>query len=732
MNKVSVIIPIYNVEKYLRECLDSVVGQTLQDIEIICIDDGSTDNSARIVAEYMERYDNIKLIRQENRGPSCARNAGLDIATGEYVYFLDSDDAIDAKAMEILYETASRGQLDVVYFNAVPVFENEKARQSYGHLPAYYSRTKDYSGLCTGQTMFARMNDDNKFLVSACLQLLRREFLEQHRFRFYPGILHEDNLFSFRCAMTAERVDYIADALFLRRVRDDSITTMPKSIRHVEGYLISHYEALVFLHGIPVQENALEAVRKYLDAGIFENACHIWAQLPEEEQNRAFSSGNVGAEQLLDIVNRYNHQRQRTQLLSGRVKTANAKIKKLTEENRRLRERGIRGLYHMVRACGLRYAVRKWLGNGRDEITDFLIAHSRGCMRTFFALAKERGRKYTARAASIMLRMKWGGRAPLVSFVLPVYNVAPYLEQSMECLLQQTLKHIEIICVDDGSTDDSLEILRRYEEKDRRVRVFTQKNQYAGVARNHGLGKARGEYVCFLDPDDFFEKTLAEDTYYAAKTADADAVIYDARYYDNVTKEIREAPWLLAKKYVPPKQSFNRNDCPETFFQITTPCPWTKLFRRQFLLDSGLLFPPLRNAEDVAFIYPVLAMAQRITVLDKVLVYYRVNVSTSLESTKAKTPLCFFDGYKILKAKLEALGMLEQLRRSYVNTALSGCMHNWQTLTDPEAKRVLEAALRDYVFRELEILDHEPDYYYIQDQYRTMQTILSETKEDSL
>ena len=742
MYKVSVIIPIYNVEKYLRECLDSAVGQTLKDIEVICIDDGSPDASAQIVAEYMERYDNIKLIRQENRGLSCARNAGLDIATGEYVQFLDSDDMLDRQAMESLYEVAKREKLDVLYFNRRVWYDNDAVRKAHEDKFSSSIRTDDYSGLCTGQTMFAKLRKDHQYLTSACYQLLRRDFLTEQHIRFFPGILHEDNLFTFQCSMTARRVNYVTDEYYLRRVRADSIMTSPSTIRNVEGYLVCYYEALAFLHDIPVQEDAAEFVQQYLYGSLYGNACQIWAGLQIDEQSKAFSCRNIGAEQLLLTIKRsvqnatrHNTLRQEKEQLAEKLKARQkqltalkARIKKFEEENRKLKERGIRGFFRTVRAKGFLYALRQVWKNGCDDLTDLLIALSRGRVRYFFTLAKKQGWKYAARAAFVKLRMKRGGKAPLVSFVLPVYNVAPYLEQSMDCLLCQTLKHIEIICVDDGSTDNSLQILRRYEEKDSRVRVFTQKNQFAGAARNHGLSKARGEYVCFLDPDDFYEKTLAEDTYYAAKTADADAVIYDARYYDNVTKEFREADWLFNRNCVPEKEPFCR---PDTLLQISTPCPWTKLFRRQFVVEEGLQFQSLRNANDIFFTYGAMALAKRIVTVNKKLVNYRGNVSTGLQATKGSDPLCFYRALQALHDLLQERGLLEQLRKSYVNAALSVSLNNWRTQKDPQIQQVIETALREYIFRDLELTGYSKDYYYNAKYYEEMQQILGNTTEIS-
>jgi len=128
MYKVSVIVPMYKVEEYLRQCLDSVVCQTLKEIEVICVDDGSPDSSAQIAAEYVAKYSNFKLLRKENGGLSSARNAGIEAASGEYLYFLDSDDYIAPQTLEMLYGKAHPHSLDIVYFNTHLVFDSEEIR----------------------------------------------------------------------------------------------------------------------------------------------------------------------------------------------------------------------------------------------------------------------------------------------------------------------------------------------------------------------------------------------------------------------------------------------------------------------------------------------------------------------------------------------------------------------------------------------------------------------------
>ena len=148
-----------------------------------------------------------------------------------------------------------------------------------------------------------------------------------------------------------------------------------------------------------------------------------------------------------------------------------------------------------------------------------------------------------------------------VSVIIPVYNAEKYLEECLDSLLRQTFTDMEIICVDDGSTDSSAEILKRFQEKDRRIRVLFQENQYAGIARNNGMKIAQGEYLLFLDADDFFEDTLLEKIYSQGKKMGADIVLFGAKQYNRKMGCVSPASWYLKTAAVPEENPFS--DCNE-------------------------------------------------------------------------------------------------------------------------------------------------------------------------
>lgn len=226
--KVSVVIPVYNVEKYLSEALDSIICQSLKDIEIICINDGSTDGGPAILDEYAAKDSRIKVYHQENRGLGAARNAGLSKTSGEYVYFFDSDDKLEQTALEKLYELAEGEKLDLVLFEGDSFYESEELEEKYANYKALYHRAKDYPDTYSGKDAFISLCSNWEFIVSSCLKFHRRGHLVENNLAFPEGIYFEDEIFSVEAVLSAERVRIVKDTYFLRRVRDNSIITDPE------------------------------------------------------------------------------------------------------------------------------------------------------------------------------------------------------------------------------------------------------------------------------------------------------------------------------------------------------------------------------------------------------------------------------------------------------------------------------------------------------------------------
>lgn len=233
--RLSIIIPVYNAAKYLRPCLDSVLAQTLKDVEIICIDDGSTDGSAALLAEYASRDTRIRVLTQANAGQGAARNRGLEFAHGEFVYFLDADDELaEIEALGFLVGEMSANRLDLLFFDAETRHDAGCVTSAINS--ASYVRRREYHDVTDGPGLFVAMSRHGEFSVSPCLFMSSREFLLKRGIRFPVGVRYEDNPFTLSAVLAAKRVAHRRRRLYIRNVHGGSTMTRPLTVRDIEGY----------------------------------------------------------------------------------------------------------------------------------------------------------------------------------------------------------------------------------------------------------------------------------------------------------------------------------------------------------------------------------------------------------------------------------------------------------------------------------------------------------------
>lgn len=263
--KVSVIIPIYNVEKYLGDCLNSVTNQTLREIEIICVNDCSTDNSGIIAKSFAEKDQRIILLENDrNMGLSETRNRGLKIASGRYVYFLDSDDFILLDALEKLYALAEKDKLDLILFDSKMIFENESLKNEMKRDDLFAAKSK-YPEILTGKEYFfaSRNNDDMREPV--WIQFVKRKVLEDKSIRFFKGLLHEDILYSFLLMMNAQRVRCINEQYHFYRRRENAITTVRGNEKNLASLAKTYVEIFIYWKEHQLGKRYDEAIEHYLD-----------------------------------------------------------------------------------------------------------------------------------------------------------------------------------------------------------------------------------------------------------------------------------------------------------------------------------------------------------------------------------------------------------------------------------------------------------------------------------
>lgn len=315
----------------------------------------------------------------------------------------------------------------------------------------------------------------------------------------------------------------------------------------------------------------------------------------------------------------------------------------------------------------------------------------------------------------------------MVSIVIPVYNAAPYLRQCLDSVINQTWSNLDIVCVNDGSKDESLDILEDYAAKDPRIRVFTKKNEGRGAAsgRNMGLRNAKGEYVQFLDSDDFFEKEMVEVLVLKAIHTDAEVVICRGKTYDDEKKSVAGNLPHPDLQYAPDKDAFNWKECPEFICEIADNYAWNKLFLRKLLIDNNLSFTPIpiSDDQDISMIAPV--VAKRVAVVDEAFINYRVGTGTSQCDSQTKHPEAAYEGTYTVVRRFKELGVWNDVKQSYLNVSIRLMREYFDRMTEYGKIEFLYNKYRTEIFPMLEA-ENLPDGYFhdrrIWDWYRLITT----------
>lgn len=426
---VSVVIPVYNAEKYLRACLDSVVAQSLREIEIICVDDGSTDASPAVLAEYAARDPRVRVITQKNAGVGPARNAGIRAARGEFVAFIDPDDLLpDESAYEALYLWAKEKRVRVCG-GGVCSLAND-GRRCFPD--ASWGSNVDQAFPRDGFMRFAEWQFDYGFYR----YIFERRLLLDNEIFFPPYIRYQDPVFCARALEAAGTFYALRRPTYVFRDWHSPDYTDPRRVcdqlRGVRDLLkFSRERGRAKLHWLQIHR-------------LFEEfKPHVLALVKREK-----SGEHVPADQ-----------------------SAIALLKEI------------------------------------DAQADMPLA-----------------RRYKPDAPYYSVDSEFLHPEIKVSVVIPVHNVEKYLRRCLDSVVNQTLKDIEIICVDDGSTDSSPRILEEYAAKDPRIRVIRQNNLGTSQTRKNGVAASRGAFLMFLDGDDEFVPTACEKALSAASRSGADIV----------------------------------------------------------------------------------------------------------------------------------------------------------------------------------------------------------------
>lgn len=624
--RASVIVPVYNAANTLQECLNSILNQTMTDFEVICIDDGSSDSSWNILNSYANKDSRIRVIRQKNSGPGLARNHGIDLALGEYLFFVDADDYIKPEMLETVCDIGQRQDADIVLFDGDRFDTVTGKRIPTKHFLRHDLLPKDtdvFSIQDCPETIF-QISSPQPWGRAYC-----RKFVTEHSLHFSNLPNSEDLSFTYSCIAVATKITFSTQKFYRYRVGQATNLESSKDA-HPSCFVEAYLELANWL----AEKNLLELCKKSFGIRFISSIIHSIKTINSENARQAICQRLLEADvvqlHVLDQSNAFYNNNQEA-----------------------------RQIHHLLQ-------------NFQKESTNI----------------------------------------PQISVIIPVFNVEKYLVECLESLLEQSAQNFEILCIDDGSTDSSAEILTLYSRLDSRIRVISGNHHGAAEARNRGIDLARGKYLYFMDSDDLAADTLLEKAYTAAVNTAADIVVFDAFLLDDKTKKVSLPDHCFRKELIPSGKSvFSVVDVHKHIFQLFNPAPWTKFFKRDYIIQKQLRFQDLPNSNDTYFVQMALALANRITTLNERLYFYRVGIAGNLQSKKDQAPDCIIDVYLSTRQKLMNEGIWSLCEGSWVNEFISVMCFSLKTLSQRDAYRKIYERLMSPEVASLNILDHDETYY---------------------
>lgn len=610
--KVSVLTPIYNVEKYLRQCLDSLAAQTLKEIEFICINDGSTDNSLEIVQEYAYRDDRFVIIDKQNSGYGISMNMGLEKARGEYIGIVESDDYAEPTMFEVLYSIAQQNNCDIARGNRFRLTENSDTfDEVLKDLP--YNQ------------VFKPLELQEIFVPAPCIwtQIYRRQFLAENEIRFLetPGASFQDTGFVYKSYIAANRMILTKDAFLHYRM--DNANSSVKSSSKVFCVVDEFHSIDNFIEERP---DALNAFKYNLEALRYQ--AYQW------------NYSRLGWRARHEFIGAFADDLKKAQA-QGRLSDS-------------------------------AFTVREW-----DRVMRLIDDPEQ----------------------------VFDNEAPLVSVIVPAYNCEKHIEYTLELLKKQSLKRIEVIVVNDGSEDNTQQIVEDFCATDGRFTLINQTNQGLGGARNTGLDNASGKYISFIDGEDGVPQIGLEMLYRTAEMEEADCAIGVIEEFSPIEKHQFERTKSLSKKKLIEKYDLDL----VWSFSVNN-----KLFKRSIIEDNRLRFTDT-FAEDGPFCMSYLYKCKKIVGCPYITLNYRRDLfwdgfSLTRESSGAKVHDLVNNHEFIINAATDSLKEDIEAATTELERRKLACL---QYVYINELHRRLASYLIDLQYRQLWLLDEETISYLI-------------------
>jgi len=621
MKKISVIIPVYNRAQYVDSCLKSVISQTigLESLEIIIINDGSTDNSLDILKEYDRIHESIVLIDQVNQGVSAARNAGLKHATGEYIAFLDADDYLPKDAYEVLYNKSNN--LDIVLGKFQYIDEDGTVKHTA--FENVFKNTK-----ADEIVIDPRIDEDFWHVFrygSLWFRIFKTNFIQDKKLVFVDILSSGGDLyFTTLATLLAKNVKLINHVVYCYIQAPDSIMRGGMKSKTLFYNIFKVFECTY----AGIQTYGLCKYKHIFDYMVLDN------HLPFRNRIVEFSTRSC-----IDLYDLISHE---FNYIASIIKNILENTSKET----------------FARLSSERYSVYKNLHLNNENIWSYY---------------QKPGKQ--------------------VSIIVPFYNVEKYIRACLESLEQQTLKEIEVILIDDGSPDDSIEIANEFIEKNTNFFLFRKENGGQGSARNLGLKHAKGEYILFLDSDDMLPPRACEVMYNKAVETGSCIVVGESVWkYEDRTEDVAYLKkWFNSDEYENLRENHN--------FPLSCVIVTAKLFRRSLIYDNNLEFLHIIG-EDIPFALQSWYYAKKIAITNNI-VYWRTerqdeNNKSTMQTFNAETVKDRLIGMKFMEVFCADKKLTDIRTRMF--SFFHGIIHRYfKNITDDTEKEKAYEFIKIYI-----------------------------------
>lgn len=503
----SIIIPVYNVEKYINQCIESVLNQTFKDFEVLCVDDCGNDNSIERVKKYAKQDNRIKILHHEhNKGLSASRNTALDASIGEYIVCLDSDDWLEENALEILYREFNLRKTNSIWFDAYRFLDNEQRRGKYpvlGNREGYMTITPENINYCSDYTWVKSYKTDS---------------IKKYNLYWPEGLKFEDSEFYWKYYAMNPHTYVIENCLINYRIRERSIVTDAQAGK---VKLDDFYDIARNIRKFYIEQNLYQ---KYKRA-------------------------------LLELL---THRITLCKNIKGHYDESLIKSDKLIKD-----------------FCF------------PDEFDEFNYDIS-----------------------------------PIFSVIVTINNSEIYIEQCLNSILNQTFINLEVLCIDNGSTDNSINIAENFAQSDSRIKVLkSEKNKELGYARNLALNEAKGAFILCVNDKDWINNDCLEEIYNAFINKGVNSVWYKINIIENKNKQTTYKQEFVEFSKID-ESYFTLNDNNLLNFPIYS---WNKAYNRKSLIKNNLIWTDNNLFEDIEFYFKTFTTFPDIYILDKTLYNYRIN-----------------------------------------------------------------------------------------------------------